>query len=191
MSNHGRAGEQIEAFSHKEAIALFALARNRLFDINHWHVFTGYNEGTFRLVNTKGELLNRSPRPGDLIRINIKGPGLRALKKDEWMMIEEMNESYDHNHDEDFCSLKIRPVYAPDSPRSKHGQFYTEDSSIIFVVQRQGKMVATGEKSNQAQQAAGLPSTKLSLVTGEFISELHTVQWNMIIKNLLLNKLHR
>lgn len=191
-SNLVLTGEQIEAFSHKEAIALFALARNRLFDINNWHVFTGYDPGTFRLVNAKGEVLNRTPRMGDLIRIDIKKPGIQLLKKNEWMMVEEMHEAYDHTHDEDYCELKIRPVYDPDSPRSKHGYFYTEDACMVFIVQRQGKIVITGEKgSNQELQANAQQVFKLSSAQSDFIAELHNVQWETIIKNLLLNKLRR
>ncbi|HLP12499.1 MAG TPA: hypothetical protein VK177_11255 [Flavobacteriales bacterium] len=189
--NRVKAGEQIEAFSHKEAIALFALARNRLFDINSWHVFTGYDAGTFKLVTAKGELLNRAPRQGDLIRVDVKGPGLRSLKKNEWMVIEEMHESYDHNHDEDYCELKIRPVYAPDSPRSKHGHFYTEDACMAFVVQRQGKVVVTGEKVNITELPGAHQEIKPGASSNDLIANLHTVQWNTIIRNLLLNKLRR
>jgi hypothetical protein len=185
------AGEQIEAFSHKEAIALFALARNRLFDINSWHVFTGYEPGTFSLVNSKGECLNRTPRAGDLIRIDVKRPGIRSLKKNEWMIVDEMHEAYDHTHDEDYCELKIRPVYDPASPRGKHGFFYTEDACMVFIVQRQGKTVVTGEKNSQEIQANAQQVFKLTATHSNFISELHNVQWDTIIKNLLLNKLRR
>jgi len=187
--NYTGVEEALETSSYKEAVNLFFMARNRLFDINQWHVFTGYKPETFMHMNEKGELLERKPRRGDFIRIDLIGPGPRLGNNYDWMQIEAVEDVEDRYHDEDYCAIRVRPVRAPGLPANADKHNFNTEGTKTFIVHRQGKTITASEKGrNEVPNPSGVGWTdkvQNSVISIGSATGFSKLQWNTLLKGFL------
>jgi hypothetical protein len=138
------AEETHEAATVTKAIDIFNKAKERLKNINAWEEWSGMISASFLLTDEEGKPLKGMPDVGNLIRIDIPGPGMKESNGYDWVRIEDIVE--EHNADTDVYAIKVRPVQAPDSNSKTSAHFYTEEATSSFMVQRKGKTVTASEE---------------------------------------------
>ena len=134
--SHSGATAERQANSLQEARQLYAAAKQRLLDINRWHEYSGKPTATFQLTDNNGKEITGPSKPGNLIRIDLPGPGPQKGDGYDWVYIEDIQE--ENSAEEDFFGIRVRPVAAPVSDESASSHFYTPDATSSFVVKRQG-----------------------------------------------------
>ena len=67
--------ESVSFDTLEDAEDMFVLAKQRLLHVNDWHRVSQTIKSGFRLVDDHGHPLHRSAHRGDLICIDIPGPG--------------------------------------------------------------------------------------------------------------------
>ncbi len=135
--------------THAEAIALYNLARERLLHINGWYSYTGESvlSGKFQHTDENGRSVERAPKEGDFIRIELPGVGPESGDGFDWVQIERIAESQKDNSGEDsqFCAIRVRPAPNPATPSEETAHFFTELATSTFQVSRAGKVVIAEE----------------------------------------------
>lgn len=186
------AKHEVDSPTHKAAQDLFNTARARLLDINNWDLYSGHATSTFCLTNAQGEQVNRKPRPGDYIRIDLPGPGPRNGGGYDWVTIEAVDESYDHYHDEDYCAFRVRPAAAPGSDSETTAHFLTGAATSSFIVHRQGKKVIAAEEGRNEKinfaRVSIIDKIRNALVAKGAAWGVSKLQWKTLVKGLLRQK---
>lgn len=68
--------ESKRSFEYAELVANhFEILKDRFFSIHRWKEYGGDLSADFRLFDSYGSYVDRMPRKGDYIRIDIPGPG--------------------------------------------------------------------------------------------------------------------
>lgn len=131
-----------------EAIALYNRARKRLLNINQWFKYTGESvvSGKFIHTDPQGEPVNRAPKEGDYIQIELPGVGPEAGDGFDWVKIEKLTESQeDETGEEQFCAIRVRPAPNPKDSSGETAHFYTQLATSTFQVSRVGNEVIAEE----------------------------------------------
>lgn len=115
----------------KEAITFFALAKNRLKAIDNWSNLCGTEATTFKLLNPLGTL-PAEVEEGNLIKIDIPGPGTGIGGGYDWVKIEKI-ESVENLH-EQFFGFKVRPCANPEKPNAGVAHFFKDTATSTFLV---------------------------------------------------------
>lgn len=125
--------------SAAKAVELFTIARRRLLDINNWKKYSGVLSAEFKLTDMDGNPLEGPPQVGNLIRIDLPGPGPRKGDGYDWVYIEEIQDQTD------FTGMRVRPVAAPTSDENATSHFFTDAATSTFLVKREGTKVIASE----------------------------------------------
>jgi hypothetical protein len=132
--------------TREEAIQVYQEAKSRLLNINQWGTYAGIASATFRLTDPQGNEVDREPELGDLIRIDIPGPGSSAGGGYDWVCIEAYLETIDAARDDDTFGFRVRPARNPKSDDPAPAHFYNQETTSTFLVQRAGSKVTAAEK---------------------------------------------
>jgi len=143
---HTSAEAHREFDTHEAAVQCYTEARRRLLNINEWDLYAGVASATFQLTDPQGNPVYREPELGDLIRINIPGPGSRAGDGYDWVCIEAYLETIDAARDDNTFGFRVRPASNPKSEDTAPAHFYSEESTSTFLIQRAGNKVTGAEK---------------------------------------------
>ena len=115
----------------------FAVLKTRFYSINEWKDFCGEGFADFRLFDALGNPIEREPKAGDYVRIDIPGPGGSEAKGFDWVQIVEVNDHY--TKDDEFENLLITcsPSKDPTNPKSSHiAHFYSSKATSTFMISR-------------------------------------------------------
>ena len=139
-----------ELTNKAEAMALFKLAKSRLLDINSWDELCGLASATFELTDKAGNKISGPPEIGNLIRIDLPGPGTISGEGYDWVRIEAMEDNSDPENDEESFAFRARPVKSPVSDDDAPSHFYTDDATSSFIIVRRGtKIIASEQGRNE------------------------------------------
>jgi len=132
----------VVAYTTEEAEYWFVDVKDRLLDVNSWNKYCPAMSAEFRLTDDHGLGVGRHARKGDLIRMDIPGPGSERLGGFEWMRIEAIE--YDDYPDMSIETFAIRtrtaqnPMLRKDINEAK----YTDSNvTFTFVIERRGAKV--------------------------------------------------
>ena len=89
----------------------FSILKNRFYSINHWNDYSGNGFADFKLFNSLGLYIDRHPRVGDFIRIDIPGSGNVGSKGFDWARIDEI--TLTTNNEEERHLITCRPSVSP------------------------------------------------------------------------------
>jgi len=182
------ARQKVQAEAHTEvgssmdAIRLFLETKARMLDINHWNRY-GPSDTSFLHTDASGNPIERHPRVGDHIRIEV------SEKKETgdcgWICIEEFHERSDRQADMDFFAFSIKITHNPASA-GKPSPFVTDGR---FTLRRVGNMISVCEKWPHETPDTDLrPDTenvRHTLPTNEATMGLSAFSWECFIKELL------
>jgi len=178
-----------DCLSREGAVEVYQEARRRLLDINRWDEYAGAASATFRLTDLLGNEIDRSPEIGDLIRINLPGPGSVSGEGYDWVEIETYIETIDSGRDTDLFAFRVRPAPMPGSGDEVPAHFYTEDATSTFLIQRAGNKVTAAEKGRNEVPNTDADSIRDKIrntVVGASASiGLAFPQWKSLMEGLL------
>jgi hypothetical protein len=183
------AEESVTAFSLEEAKLIFMKAKERLLDIDHWHRWSGFGSATFHVTDEKGRRLERSAREGDLVCIDIPGPGNSEGDGKDWVRVEAIESSYDAANDYEVFSLVVRPTSNPKSSSGETAHFYSSDATSTYMVQREGRKVWAAEhgrnETPNTDVDKALDKARNAAVALGGMAGLSKLQWKALVKGLL------
>jgi len=181
------AAEQVEAADKETAVSIYNRARQRLMRVNRWGAVGG--AAGFRLTDSKGKPVSGFPRNGNLIRIDLPGPGPKKGKGYDWVKIEKIRDEKSKTRDEEFFSIRVRAIAPPGEESGPNAHFYTKDTTNSFMVRRVGNMVYASVKGRNEiinRQPAGLFDRIRNTLVGLFASKGGShLQWKSFLKGLL------
>lgn len=115
----------------EDAIVFYALAKKRLMEVNNWSKVCGTEATTFELLNALGTAPAELGE-GNLIKIDIPGPGTGAGGGYDWVKIEKIESGETLN--EQFFGFRVRPCANPDKPDAGIAHFFKDTATSTFLV---------------------------------------------------------
>ena len=183
------ASSEVEADTKAEAVKIFQRARQRLLDINNWQEFAGEGGAEFRLTNIRGNVVHRAPQVGDLVRIDLPGPGPKAGDGYDWVRIEAIEDNSDPQAEFESCAFRTRPFKHPLKPDDEVKHFYTDEATSSFVVERLGNKVRAyeagrNEKANTEASEVYDKVRNAMVATGARMG-ISIIQWKALVTGFL------
>lgn len=179
----------IELNSREEAVELFQKARHRLLNVNSWDEYSGIASAVFELRNKDGEKLSRPPQTGDLIRIDLPGPGTVSGKGYDWVRIEAIEDNSNSDKEDESFAFRVRPVKSPVSSDDAPAHFYTDDATSTFVIERHGNTVSAAEigrnEVSNTESDSVADKIRNTLVAAGAKNGLAYPQWKSLMEGLL------
>jgi len=164
----------------------YTIARSRLLDPAGWHGLAGMLSGDFQLVDESGKELGRPAREGDLIRIDIPGPGPRKGDGYDWVQVELTDQGAFRADDEESCAMRLRPASNPNDEGSETAHFFKPSATSTFIIRRVGNRVTVSyhgrnEVPNVATDST-LDNIRNAIITSGAMAGLSEAQWGALIK---------
>jgi len=190
VGKHTGAQHDVTIDSVEGAKKFFQESKKRFLDINNWDKYAGIGSADFKLTDDKGSLIDRMPKEGDYIRINLPGPGPTAGDGFDWVRIELIEEKTTDNSE--YILMKTRPAQQPDSEKEEVAHFYTEAASSNFILQREGNIVSAAEKGRNEvpndEEPNILDRLRNAVVSFTASRGAAYPQWKALTKGFLENK---
>ncbi|THH40590.1 hypothetical protein [Neolewinella litorea] len=116
----------------------YRLAVSRLLKVNEWGSLHKAIRTDFRLCDGRGDTLDRAPRPGDYIRIDLPGPGSPSGGGYDWVRITGVEEV---EGEAPYASMTVEPCPDPRGDEEAVAHFYARGASNTFVIRKVGQCV--------------------------------------------------
>lgn len=138
--------ESRKLFNDSESTdAGFEELKKRFLDINQWKNYCSERSAEFKLFDSSGKHIDRSPQVSDLIRIDIPGPGNSESKGYEWVKIREISDQHLIKGEIETLIIVCEPTTIPDQEDNSHiAHFYSEDSTSNFKISKGAKYIKIG-----------------------------------------------
>lgn len=172
------------------AKAFYTTAKQRLLDINSWGEISQLPSSTFILCDDSGNPADRSATTGDLIKIDIPGPGTTKGDGYDWVHIEYIQEEQINTTEQ--ISLRARPCPNPKHPDQEPAHFFKAAATSTFQIKRIGNEVFAEEHGRNE-----VPNTDTTHLTDNirnnlvgFIAKigLSYPQWKGLVEGLVSQK---
>ena len=171
----------VEMDTVEHAIELYAVAKERLLEINSWHQLAGPGSAEFLLTDAHGNEVNRKVQIDDHFKIKLPGPG----KAYDWVRVEAIEEK------ENAVSLRVRPCSDPENKKDGVAHFFNDAASSTFEVKRRDKEIIAAvhgrnEKPN-TESAAVTDKIRNAAIALGAISGFAKLQWKSLVNGLVKN----
>jgi hypothetical protein len=178
----------VEATDREEAHRVFAEAKKRLLDINHWANISSGISASFVLTDCRGIIKKCSPEVGDYFRIDIPGPGTAAGDGFDWVRIEMIEEEPDCLGPKEFVVMRVRPAPQPENKKPT-AHFFEQDATSSFIVKREGRRITAevhgrNEKPNTENESL-TDAIRNAVVSMGAQAGLSKIQWKKLVKGIL------
>lgn len=181
--------EHIDTSTPRQAHSTFVEAARRLLNINDWKDLSGPLSAGFVLTDHQGAKLDRAPRPGDFIRINIPGPGTATGEGYDWVRIESIDDKTDPAGHEESLAMRVRPVANPTNNEPDVAHFFDDTATSTFMIERKDLRVTASVhgRNEQPNKDVGRPVDKMrnTVVANVATSGVAARQWTMLTKGIL------
>ena len=135
--------ETVKSCAHlAEANALYATAKERLLNVSQWHQVAGEALAHFTLTDASGTPLSGHAQKGNLIKVDIPGPGTDAGDGFDWVLIEEIKE--ESAPDAESIAIRVRPTADPSSETQETSHFYDKQGTSTFTLSKSDLNVTAG-----------------------------------------------
>lgn len=130
-------GSEMDAVSHQsfetteEAIVFYNIAKSRLAAISNWSKVCGTEATTFQLLNALGTAPAELGE-GNLIKIDIPGPGTGVGNGYDWVKIEKIESG--ETLSEQYFGFRVRPCPNPENPTAGIAHFFKDSATSTFLV---------------------------------------------------------
>ena len=130
--------ESFKEYSDSQlAFSGFEILKERFLDINRWQEFGGKGGAKFKHFDQNGKPVNRIPQKGDLIRIDIPGPGNPETKGFDWVKIVTFSDQFIKNDELENILMDCVPTSPPSQKENGHiAHFYSDQSASVFSISR-------------------------------------------------------
>ena len=168
-----------------QANDFFEVAKHRLLAVNEWNKISRFTK--FSLVDKDGNLIDGLAKIGDLIRIDIPGPGLVRGKGFDWVEIECISHVIHDNGET--ASMTVRPSQCPLTKIKAVSHFLTANATATFIVKKIGLTLIAeqhGRNENPNLAEGQLLDRGRNLVVSIFAKlGVSYPQWKSLIHGLL------
>lgn len=176
------------ARDEEAAKQLFADARKKLLDINHWNSLCGFLSTAFQLVDCLGNNVERDPVIGDYIRVAIPGPGISTGGGFDWVRIERLTHIHIDAHQELFF-MQVRPSPYPGTVGADTAHFFKNAATSSFMIVRELKQVTAAiygrNEIPNTETRNALDNVRNQVVGTSGAIGLSTLQWKSLVSGLL------
>ncbi len=165
----------------------FSILKNRFYSINYWNDYSGNGFADFNLFNSLGLYIDRHPRVGDFIRIDIPGPGNVGSKGYDWVRIDEI--TLTTNDEKEIHLITCRPSASPKGNPKHIEHFYSDSATSTFIIEKGIDYIKVGIYGRNE-----IPNTKNKgiwtfvrnfLVTFGGFLRLTKIQWKTLADGML------
>ncbi len=132
-----------EFSSPEETVRHFEILKDRFFSVNRWKDFCGGWSADFKLYDSSGSYVDRMPKVGDYMRIDIPGPGDLRAKGYDWVEIVKIDNQH-YEHELERYLIICRPSRIPNSKSDHIAHFFARKSSSNFVIYRGENWIKAG-----------------------------------------------
>jgi hypothetical protein len=180
--------ESVTLKNINEAKFFFQAARRRLLDVNRWHEIAGPVSAHFQAFDQQGNIARHDLiEKGNLMRVDIPGPGSNAGNGYDWVHAEELKE-YSSN-DVDSVGFRVRPCAAPNTSGEHVAHFYDDTATSCFLLTRETTKVTASIIDRNLQPNDDRPSTtdkirNLAVAVGA-IGAFSKIQWENLAKGIM------
>lgn len=177
----------IEMPNEKLAISFYQTVKQRLQYIDQWHEVSGALSAQFLLLDANGTEVSRPPQNGDLIRVDIPGPGTKSGKGYDWVRVEEVE-------DESFPAFerygfRVRPARNPQDSEQQVSHFFSVESTSSFLVTREGFRITAAiyDRNTKPNTDANNLADKIrNMITGSAsVFIFSKLQWGKLTEGLV------
>lgn len=181
--------ESKRSFESAELVANhFEILKDRFFSIHRWKEYGGDLSADFRLFDCVGSYVERMPRKGDYIRIDIPGPGDIKAKGYDWVEVMKIDDRCYGDELERYL-LVCRPSAVPQSNTEHIAHFYARESSSSFIISRGIDYIKAGiygrnEVANISRSGFFGRIRNLLVSIGGFF-QLTKIQWKTLADGFL------
>ncbi len=140
-----RQGKRVDCSSASEfeniqdAQQFFAVAKERLLNINKWNEVAVLPSSVFQITDSSGKHVEKSAQQGDLVKIDIIGPGLPSSEGFDWVQVEQILE--EETSEGKQIALTLRPTIDPTNPDQDIAHFFKNVATSTFVLQQNNTQV--------------------------------------------------
>lgn len=123
--------------NEEQARDFYKIAKRRLLHPYDWYRIANLPGAKFVITDHEGRDLIRKMREGDLLRIDIPGPGNSTGDGFDWVRIEEISEHIEEPTVES-CSVTVRPAANPrEKDNTEIAHFFKNIATSTFLVKRE------------------------------------------------------
>lgn len=172
---------------------LFNVVKERLQDVNNWHIRCGSASAVFKLTDGDGNEVNRKVQLGDHFKISIPAPEMvkrtDAGEGHDWVVVEAIEDKSNSFEKIESFAIRVRPAENPKIPDDDVAHFFKDDATSSFGVEREGNKITThvhgrNEKPNTTPDSV-LDKARNALVALGAMAGLSNPQWEHLVKGLL------
>ncbi|MFD2744282.1 MULTISPECIES: hypothetical protein [Sphingobacterium] len=117
----------------------YSIARRRLLQINDWNKVAVLPSAVFELSDHNGKIRQQSAEEGNLVKIDIPGPGLPSSDGYDWVRIEQIVE--ESSEEQQQITLTLRPTTDPTKQDQEIAHFLKNIATSTIVLQQKGTEV--------------------------------------------------
>ena len=122
-----------------KAKANYKELQRRLVAVNEWHTFSEKIKAEFILVTPINDQPTDELKVGNLIKIDIPGPGSPSGSGFDWTEISKVET--DDDEEFPYFAFTLKPCPAPDTKDDTVAHFYSKESSNTFIIRRIGTCI--------------------------------------------------
>jgi hypothetical protein len=167
----------------------FNRLKERFMLINNWKSFCGESFADFKLFDSRGNMVERYPRIGDYIRIDIPGPGTVEAKGFDWVEITDLFEEETAGICLDFMMMTCRPSKNPQDKTSEHIlHFYSDQATSTFGIFKGRDFIQAGiygRNETPNLDAEFIDKARNLLIAAGGMVGISKIQWKTLAKGFL------
>ncbi len=175
--------------SDGEASRFFKDARDRYMNINNWSEMAGLLSAKFWLCDEHGNEVNRQPKTGDHIKIDLPGPGPSEGGSYDWVRIEEIRIDQSKGAIDEYYAMVTRPCPDPRKSSEVVAHFYKDSATSTFLIQRVGnEVVASEEGRNEVvnnDEPEAYDKIRNTAVGESAMHGMAYFQWKALVKGIM------
>lgn len=165
----------------------FEILKQRFFSINQWRKYAGEATADFKLYDASGNHVERAPKVGDFIRIDIPGPGQTEADGYDWVEITHISDQETDNSES--ILMTCRPSKPLDNKNSPHiAHFYGVGATSNFMIARNGSTIKAaiyGRNEKPNFRAKFIDKIRNFMIAIGGIFGMSKIQWKSLSDGLL------
>ncbi|SFG81946.1 hypothetical protein [Pedobacter insulae] len=167
----------------------FKIATTRLLDINNWHQICPIKASVFRQTDSQGNPKEGQAKIGNLIRIDIPGPGSNVGDGFDWVMIQNIEEITATGIDKEVLVMKVKPCANPHAESVDTAHFLNDAATSTFIVARQGRLIQAevhGRNEVPNLKIDGIADKARNAIIGlGAILGISVLQWKLLTEGIV------
>lgn len=180
--------KSVTAESKITAKELYHKTKERLLDVINWDKLSKAVPSYFNLCDSKGNLKDGTPIPGDHIRIGLPAPTSTEGKGFDWVRVEKLQ--CEESENENNIYITLRPSSNPYGKSNEVAHFYSKNASSTFVIEQMNNNVTASyygrnEFPNLKDVHSFLNKLRNILVATGGHMGLSKIQWKSFIENII------